>query len=885
MPGEFPTIDAAALFARLAEGRTAGVTAVTPNRRLAQALAREFDAGQAARGLEAWETADILPFGAFVERCYEDASYAQDAAALPQLLAPAQARAIWESILEGSALLAPAQTAADCAGAWRLAHAWRIDGAAFSASTKFPGNEDTQAFAAWARAYAKRCAKDGFVDAAILPDLLLKCKNKRPKLLVAYGFDLVPPQTRDFLNAFDAIACAPAARASTPIKTAFPSARQELEAAAQWARARLEAGAKRIGVVVPDLQSRRREVVRVFSNAMRPGWNLPGVPGRQPDAASSGRAMPFDISIGEPLGEFPVVAAAMGILEISGGEIPFEKASQLIRTPFLRGAETEFAARAMLDADLRGRLPPRLTLPRLIGGVQGCPVLRTSLENLYNLQKSIEAKENPPHFWARHFSALLEAAGFPGGRAPDSAEFQARARFNEALGEFARLRILSGTMSFREALRHLGRLCAETLFQPETPEAPIQVLGILESAGLAFDCLWVSGLTEEAWPLAARADPFLPVALQKKAGIPQAAAETSLALDRRLTEGWMGAAREVVFSHPQKEEDRDLLPSPLVAQVPAGKIELPSFPNYRDVLFSSRAVEFLEDGKALPVTARTIKGGTRVLADQAACPFRAFARHRLGAEGLEAPADGLDAMQRGQLLHALMAGIWKELGTSASLSSELTSIIRKSAAAAVDDLGLEGRFADLEKMRLERLALEWLMVERSRAAFEVVAIEQKRPIAVGGLEFSGRIDRMDRLLEGDMRGSHVLIDYKTGQATPASWLGERPDEPQLPLYAVAAKETVSAVAFAKLKRGGMKFTGFSAAKNQIPEVKQAKSWQGLVDGWKGALESLASGYAGGDARVDPKKGFATCRYCGLQPLCRVHERLSALAEGEEEAAE
>ena len=33
------------LFARLAEGLTAGVTVVTPNRRLAQELTREFDHG------------------------------------------------------------------------------------------------------------------------------------------------------------------------------------------------------------------------------------------------------------------------------------------------------------------------------------------------------------------------------------------------------------------------------------------------------------------------------------------------------------------------------------------------------------------------------------------------------------------------------------------------------------------------------------------------------------------------------------------------------------------------------------------------------------------------------------------------------------------------
>ena len=56
------------LFARLAEGHAAGVTVVTPNARLARALVADFDAYQIAAGRSSWEAADVLPFGAFVER-------------------------------------------------------------------------------------------------------------------------------------------------------------------------------------------------------------------------------------------------------------------------------------------------------------------------------------------------------------------------------------------------------------------------------------------------------------------------------------------------------------------------------------------------------------------------------------------------------------------------------------------------------------------------------------------------------------------------------------------------------------------------------------------------------------------------------------------------
>ena len=118
------------LLERLAAGHAARLTVVTPNRRLAQELAREFDSGQNDKDLPVWETADVLPFSAFVERLYEDALYSDLAASLPLLLTPAQEQTLWEAAIHasrwGEALLAVPQAAADCRRAWTLAHGWRI---------------------------------------------------------------------------------------------------------------------------------------------------------------------------------------------------------------------------------------------------------------------------------------------------------------------------------------------------------------------------------------------------------------------------------------------------------------------------------------------------------------------------------------------------------------------------------------------------------------------------------------------------------------------------------------------------------------------------------------------------------------------------------------
>ncbi|HEX4928794.1 MAG TPA: PD-(D/E)XK nuclease family protein [Burkholderiales bacterium] len=856
------------LFQRLAEGHAARITVVTPNARLARSLVAQFDEFQIAKNLNSWEAPDILPFGAFVERLWEDALYGAlgEAAgeSFPLLLTAAQEQHLWEGILADSGLLALPQAAAQCREAWRLAHQWRI-----RLPRLHEANEDAAAFAEWSREYERRTR--GEVDAARLPDLVVGYldKLKTPKLLVAYAFELVPPQTQAFFDRLATELCFPERFAARAERASFQTAKQEMEAAAAWARVRLEEGCRRIGVVVPELHQRRAEVVRVFSRTLCPGYNLP---------AARAEALPFNVSLGLPLASWPLVDAALSLLELAHDALAFPAASRLIRSPFLGGAETEVSRRAVLDARLRREAEAELTLAKLISFLDKSSLLRRRLESAFEIAKS---RPDTPGDWARHFSALLDAAGFPGERALDSAEFQARERLHEVLAELSRLERVAPRLSFGQALSFLRRECEGSLFQPQSLEAPIEVLGLHESRGLRFDCLWVSGLTDQAWPISASPNPFLPIRLQKEAGIPEASAEASLELDRRITAGWMSAAREVIFSYPRKEKDQDLAPSPLVADLPENSGSGSHFPRYRDLLFEAKKLEASEDWQAPRVVEKKLQGGTRVLADQAACPFRAFARWRLRAEALEEPSPGLDARDRGKLLHALMKEIWAQLRGSEGLRGELSPVISRAADAAVRELGLAGRFAELERERLAKLAREWLALESQRQPFEVSSIEQKRTLTVAGLELQSRIDRMDRLLAGKDAGGHVLIDYKTGNVgNPKQWHGPRPDDPQLPLYAAAAPEELAAVVFAKLKAGDMRFTGYARAERLLPNVKAYREWNELLAQWKSETDALGRAFVAGDAHVDPKEDLKTCRLCDLQTLCRVYEKFSPLAADE-----
>src|SRR5262245_19200692 len=190
---EWPVIEKSALLERLARGGPPAPTVVTPNRRLSQALMLEFDALQIGKSLSVWEAPDILPFGAFVQRLYEDGLYADLSAELPMLLTPAQEEETWRQVVRGSGLLTVEAAAAKCRGAWSLANLWRIRPGS--------GNQDTEAFSAWLKKYLDRTGNDA--DTARLPDLLHRFlpELKRPTLVVAYAFDILPPQTREFLDA------------------------------------------------------------------------------------------------------------------------------------------------------------------------------------------------------------------------------------------------------------------------------------------------------------------------------------------------------------------------------------------------------------------------------------------------------------------------------------------------------------------------------------------------------------------------------------------------------------------------------------------------------------------------------------------------------------
>ncbi|RMG32826.1 MAG: PD-(D/E)XK nuclease family protein, partial [Gammaproteobacteria bacterium] len=699
-------------------------------------------------------------------------------------------------------------------------------------------------------------------------------------------FDSLNPQQAHLIAALKAAGCE-VVEEVTPAepgrlhRLSLPDPEAECLAAACWARARLaENPQARLAIVSPRLEAIRAPLARALGQVLDPGGWI-----------ATARQPPFNLSLGHPLAEYPLVAQLLLALRLClSRPLELNEIGVLLRSPFLAGHAEEWGARAAFDRDLRRQGRPRLSRRQLLRrlrqqqrkGPSWCPRLIERLEALEALLQTLP-REASPNAWSGHLLRLCEVLGWPGEAPLDSAEYQQAARLREAISEFATLSRIHRQWSLPEALEQFTRLCEEIDFQPQRPAARLQVLGMLEAAGLRFDGLWLLGMDDRAWPPAPAPNPLLPFPLQQELDMPHASAARELAFARQLGARLFAAADEVWISHARAEDDRELRPSPLIAEVPAATEETLDFlaanPLYRTAC-QATALEDLPLPDHLPPPAAP-RGGTGLIADQSACPFRAAARHRLAAEGLAEAEYSPSPRLLGEMVHQLLDRTWAALRDSTTLHAHdeqaLEELLRRLARQTLDDLGrarpdlFEGRLAELEQERLTALGLRWLTLEKARPRpFRVTQREERSNVELGGLVLRVRADRIDTLEDG----SRLVIDYKTGNRVDAGgWTEERLREPQVPLYAIT-QERLAGALLAQVHRTRQRFVGTTAEAEIVPQVDAYQGsdpipdWDALLHHWRQALQALAEEILAGRAQVAPRDAEA-CRYCELPGLCRV----------------
>jgi probable DNA repair protein len=878
----------------------AGGMVVTASDRAARALSAAFHRDRRAEGLAAWPTPRIVDERTFLQTAWQERSRDN-----LLLLNPSQEESLWAEIVAGDAQLSTCLEGPQHRIA-RLAMEAHDRLCAFAPNCLNPAarsawQQDAAAFSGWLERFDDQCLQNGFLSPSRLPLALLPLLKAgsapRPPLLLA-GFDRLLPQQRRLFDAWGAWQELPAA--ATAQENHFHAAAspsEELTACALWCARKLAANPEaRLLVLTRNAAADeyRGQLERAFLQHLA--------------SNSSSNAPGFEFSMGQPLSRTPLVRGAALLLRWLAGQ-PLGEAEldwlfaceQLAASP----ADSSALLGRMRALRRRSQEQPEWTLAAFLHHPgAGAPLPASWLEGITAARSrlaAISAQPRSPLAWAEEIPALLATAHWPGYKPLSSAAFQTLRSWRQAV-ETAGSHGFDGRRIRASAfLDALNRVLEQTLFAPETHDAPILIAGPAEAAGLTADALWFLGADEDSWPGSGPTHPLLPFAVQRDAGMPHASAQLDFALARAVTLRLLASAPAVHFSYSRQRKSADARPSRLIAQLAGAPQPLP--PELKALPLPLPQTILFADATRVPFPPGNAPGGSSVLTAQSQCPFRAFATARLGAQGWQPAQAGLTASQRGQLLHSTLHSIWAGPPDGLHSLADLERVADREAFTArhIDSVfaakiapelraRMPRRYLELEALRLCRLITAWLEFETTRAAFEVAGTELDRTVSLAGLTLKLRLDRLDRLNDETV----LVIDYKTGNVHPKSWNLPRPEDVQLPLYAGFAldkeAEILGGLVYAKIRPGAHEFAGCvaDAKATLLPSlggakllVKEPLTAEQLID-WSACIEELAKDFIAGRAEVDPREAPQTCKRCGLEALCRIREASPASGDDDVE---
>jgi len=875
----------------------AGGLVVTASDRAARALRLQFHQRRRSEGLAAWPSPGILDWTTFLRSSWENLS--SDGR---MLLGSAQERMLWADIIGREKHLAALldgprhRLAAMAMRAHELTCLYAPK--YLNPSARSAWEQDAGAWSQWLEDFDSVCGKSQLLSAsrlslALTSFLQADKDDTRPPLLLV-GFDRIVPSQRTLLEAWGS--WRQPAQNGSAAQIGFIRAadeQEELAVCARWCNQYLASHPDtRLLVLSQDIASRRGEFERAFLRF-------------NPVDASPN----FEFSLGVSLRQVPFARAALLLLQWLDGSLSENELDWLFASGFASFVPAESAALQAYMRSLRFKGLQRMqwTLQSFqaeSAGARNLPaawVQRIFLARKH-LAQAVKSIRNPLE-WASLVPQLLDLLGLPSQHSLASADFQAVHRWEQALDVCGSLGFDGRRINWQQFHATLTRTLDETLFAPESADAPIQIAGPAEAAGLTADAIWFLGADEDAWPSAGSTHPMLPLFVQREAAMPHSSPHQDWEIAQSITNRILASAPSVQFSYPGQRKEVETRPSRLVTEIAGPPEPMPSA--WKLPVSPSPQADWFDDASRVPYTLPQVRGGSAILTAQSQCPFKAFAIARLGARELEPAEAGLTASQRGRLLHAVMHAIWA--GPPDGIRSRADLIALNDVPRFVEmhvrramqgrDLAapreiMPGQYLELEARRLTRLITEWLAFEATRLDFAVAATEIDRTIDLAGLSIRLRLDRIDQLNDQSM----LVVDYKTGAVAPSSWNLPRPDDVQLPLYAgfaLEAGQQLGGLTFATVRAGSLAFAGcvqnavatLFLSLNANNGLVRFQLTDSLLQAWRAYIERMAEDFLAGDAAVDPRDYPRTCERCDLQPVCRIEENDRVLVNEEEEENE
>ena len=690
-----------------------------------------------------------------------------------------------------------------------------------------------------------------------------------------YGFQSIPPLQQRVLEAAtsDIIPIEVMGESASISKYECPEPKVELEIAAKWAAQQLlNDPNQRIGLIIPDLNNRVSETARLINEAL----------------AANNCSTAVNISAGVKLSETPLLQSALSLLEMTEYKLPMAHWLGIVNSPYWHFNHLPIQFKVDCELQLRETKKYDLSLDKFTQIIRAQQSklddqdsIQLQLQPLYDVQQLIrqtaKAKKTFAQ-WAEFFKQFTAQLGWPGLKQPNSLQYQQIQYWEKLLGFFSELDNLAIDISRSKALSYLQKLANEHLFHPQTGDAPLQVLGILEAVGLQFDQLWITGMHSDNFPASGSINPVLSASYQRQHKMPFSVPEKELNIAKNLLSNFAINSNQLYVSYPITDGKTPLEQSPLICHYEQQNLHTivgdMALYNWLDQPYSCDIN--IDAGHPYSAPKEPIRGGSSILKNQSTCPFNAFAIHRLWAKEFEQPAIGLEAIDRGSIVHEILYRLWNQWQSSKvflalnkqqlndQLSTTIDTVLIEQATK--NPILLGDNFKQLEKQRLCKLIHQWLEIERQRPPFEVKETEQKKQLSLGELSISLIMDRLDTVED-----ETLVIDYKTGSVKSDVWLGDRPEDPQLPLYILASNPQPQGCAFASLKGNEQKFIGISN-NHIIKGIKVADNWDLQLQDWQQSIDNLAQEFIQGKALLHSYNTAQFNFQAELLPLNRWHEQ-------------
>ncbi len=832
----------------------AGACVVTANQRLARTLSEHYSALQLASGKDVWPTPNIRSLDSWLQELLREVPKQES---LPHYLFGQASAIVWERCLREQSLdqlLSVGTLLRQSRQAWRRVCDWQVPTAELAAAAR---NSDEQLFSTSVARYQSELKKRNWIDDAGLTSLISQLisagRLRLPPHIVLAGFERTIPVHATLWESLVAagVKLEEAPRTAHMGSVEIVSADNvvaEMRAAGRWARAELTAQpTSRLAIVVPGLEQNATCFARYIREGLVPGW--------QADATGLGHLL--NVSYGQKLSEYPATYSALLLLRWLNAGLVFRDISLLLRLPFI--AQIDDGTRSRIELKLR-QFPDRqwsrasiyrITAKWFDGAVNDWRERIASMDRF----AIPEAERRSPGDWAKLFADCLESVGWPGGYPLSSPEFQLINRWRELLNEFARLESVIALMPFSKALELLTVLATDTVYQPKTQGAVVQLLGNLESAGMEFDAVWVAGMEASRWPSAANPSNLIPRSVQLKYGMPDATPNDSLDYGRTIFSRLRGCADRVVFSTPRCEDETELLPSPFLQELTGqGQLEANDPGWYAATFTSGHALLVVADDPVPPVyKGEKIGGGAYTIQRQRTEPFSAFAQGRLLAGEIEEVKPGISASLRGNLVHRALQHLYRDLPSLAILDAwaddDLADRIQRATSASIAVQVEEAdpvyrRLLYIEKDRLQEVLNGFVTEERRRPEFQVAGVEVEYKFNLGGIDLKLRADRIDQLPDQSI----VIIDYKTGAPKVLLDKDRNLKDVQLAVYAFAVPGEISGLVLANVDVRKVEYKGAGGDKDW--SVIASEGWPELLNNWKLEVGRLVDQIVAGDVRVN-----------------------------------